>query len=290
MLMPALAQARREAHKSNCRANLHNIGLGMYMWTGANKDEYPYAYNPDLPVNAYCNAYGRLVGAGYVDDTAIFSCPATPDRLRVEKQGWAGATQPGTWKHVLNSDYGYDNGRVDKNSLPGRGVMADLPRHLLSNGSGSYVVDNSHPLVDFNHKLGVNLLYFDNSLEWVQVSEWAPTNPWASDPDAVQWVISHPDAGNLVRYGFVDNPKTDTHSNPADPDDPMSDGEDDVDDIYLLEDSLTPNVFVMETDSNIERAGYRGQDGSTIPASSDDEAITPERTFLRATGWAESEL
>ena len=285
MLMPALARAREEARRAKCKSNLHNIGIGMQMWANGNKEEWPYAYDPTLPVNSYCNAYGRLDGAGYIQDPDIYNCPTTPYRIQQQNLVWPGTTEVGDWDHILNSDYGYDNGRIDKNSHPGRGVCADLARHCFSDGNSSPLVDSNHPLVDFNHTMGVNLLYFDNSIDWVKVMEYAPTDP--IDADMIEWTITHPTAGNMVRYGHVDNPKTDTHSEPSDPRDQMCDAAGDYDDIYALEDASTPNVFYLRDDSDIERAGYRPRAGPTIPMSKDDDFITPERGWLRTSGWPE---
>jgi prepilin-type N-terminal cleavage/methylation domain-containing protein len=283
MLMPALARAREEARRAKCKSNLHNIGIGLQMWANANKEEWPYAYNPDLPVNSYCNAYGRLDGAGYIEDPDLYNCPTTPNRVTLEDLNWPGTTEVGDWPHILLSDYGYDNGRIDKNSHPGRGICSDLARHHFSDGEGSPLVNSSHGMIDFNHLMGVNLLYFDNSIDWVKVEEIAPCN--AIDTDGIEWTITHPVAGDQVRYGHVDNPKTDTHADPSDPRDDMCDAAGDYDDIFALEDSSTPNVFYLKTDSDIERAGYRPDTGPTIPMSKDDEFITPERNWLRSTGW-----
>ena len=44
MLMPAVAGARLAERRSNSRANLHQIGLGIAMYSAGNRDQYP----PDL--------------------------------------------------------------------------------------------------------------------------------------------------------------------------------------------------------------------------------------------------
>lgn len=41
MLLPALAKARQAAWSSNCRANLKQIGIGIFMYTNANAEWFP---------------------------------------------------------------------------------------------------------------------------------------------------------------------------------------------------------------------------------------------------------
>ncbi len=288
MLMPALARAREEARRAKCRSNIHNIGLGFQMWINAHKDQWPYAYDPSLDANSYCNAFGRIYGAGYVEDGDIYQCPSMPKRLILEDLCWPEDDfESGDWPHILNSDYGYDNGRIDKNSPSGRGVASDLARHVASLDAAP-LVDSTHPLEDFNHNLGVNLLYFDNSIDWVGVTEYAPVNALNAD-EPIEWTVDHP-SGNLIRYGYVDNPKTDTHRDETRRSnvDPMCDNLGDCDDIFLLEDSSDPNVFYNREDTDVDRAGFLNWgDGSTINSSKDDEFITPCKRWLRATGWPE---
>ena len=41
MLLPALQQAKAKAHEASCKANLKQVGLGVFMYTGDNNDEWP---------------------------------------------------------------------------------------------------------------------------------------------------------------------------------------------------------------------------------------------------------
>ena len=51
MLMPALEKARREALKSNCRNNLHQLGLAFSMFRNNHNDVFP-GWVDDNAVNA----------------------------------------------------------------------------------------------------------------------------------------------------------------------------------------------------------------------------------------------
>ena len=44
LLLPALGRAREEAYKTQCRSNLRQIGLGVIMYAGDNKDYTPATY------------------------------------------------------------------------------------------------------------------------------------------------------------------------------------------------------------------------------------------------------
>ena len=63
MLMPALGRARGEAQKVTGRSNLHNLGLGIYMYRNDHEDKYP----PDLAV---------VLREGYLPDDSVFVDPA----------------------------------------------------------------------------------------------------------------------------------------------------------------------------------------------------------------------
>jgi len=62
LLLPTLGRAREESRRSNQRANLHNVGLGISMYRSAHNGAFP----PDLQ---------DLLREGYVDDSSIFEWP-----------------------------------------------------------------------------------------------------------------------------------------------------------------------------------------------------------------------
>ncbi len=72
LLMPALARAREAARRSDCRANLHNIGLGLGQWQADNDQNYPVTLDWRLSDHAISNAWGRLYSAGYCNDEDVY--------------------------------------------------------------------------------------------------------------------------------------------------------------------------------------------------------------------------
>jgi hypothetical protein len=295
--MPALARAREEAKRSLCRANLHNIGLGLQMQRETRKGAWAQAYEPDRVANQYCNAFGRILGEGYIDDNGIFSCPSAPARLEFadleNPQGLSPAeVEPGDMRHVLNSTYGYDNGRIDQGSIESRGIAADLDRHTFAGPTGGALVDGANPAQKPNHKDdGGNILYYDQAVQWEQVQLIGPMNPVA--PQNIDWYVLHPAGQSLYRRGMVQSGRHDVGRNPH------IDAADDVlcndrgdptlndhDDIYLIDSETEADVFYNVTDTQVNLAGWVPWGGApTLPRSKDDEFITPDIRFLHASGW-----
>jgi prepilin-type N-terminal cleavage/methylation domain-containing protein/prepilin-type processing-associated H-X9-DG protein len=68
MLLPALAKARQAAWASNCRANLKQMGIGIFMYTNANNEWFPPArggtWNDNL-TNCYHQAIAQYLEVGH---------------------------------------------------------------------------------------------------------------------------------------------------------------------------------------------------------------------------------
>ncbi len=217
MLMPALEKARREALKSNCRNNLHQLGLAFSMFRNNHNDEFP-GWVDDNAVNAakagnyvggasvqpepwVTNEGGpfyQLVKFGYMGAVDIVNDPAfDPTRLAdtpitdyappffVEKgTGWPNAWQVGgnpiTDGVVANVQYAYDVNGIDMNSDSGRVYM-------------SCFRESAHAVQPYwgaPHRGGVNALCIDNAVIWLNVY---PSR-------LAVW-----DAGGFIRWGLVGN-------------------------------------------------------------------------------------
>jgi type II secretory pathway pseudopilin PulG len=108
ILLPALAKAREAARLTQCSTNVRQIGIGMIMWAGNNKDYLPY--DPNNPgrrsfentglelvlsqagIVAKCTrpeswggANGRTVTGG------VFLCPTSPMYKTEENAGTGGS-------------------------------------------------------------------------------------------------------------------------------------------------------------------------------------------------------
>lgn len=142
LLLPALSKAREAARLSQCSANVRQIGMGMIMWAGNNKDYLPN--DPDNPTRrgfentglemvltqagilGKCNrpegwggANGRRVTGG------VFLCPASPMLMTDADAGTGGtryALQTNPTSHsidTVNSYSGlYSHWRRQHNTSP----------------------------------------------------------------------------------------------------------------------------------------------------------------------------
>jgi len=105
MLLPALARAREEARKANCKENLAQVGKGIAAYTQNYGDSYPFAWGPASGpggpqpwlvggvAQTYTTLTGQLLTAAmcdpgtslgclypqYISTPRIFKCPSTED-------------------------------------------------------------------------------------------------------------------------------------------------------------------------------------------------------------------
>jgi prepilin-type N-terminal cleavage/methylation domain-containing protein len=293
LLMPALRRAQEEARRSNCRANLHNIALAVQMQRNAHNEVFPQKFEPERPANKYVNGFGRILGEGYIDDSGIYNCPTQPNKVQLTHEPPPfGAFDRGIMPSVWLGDYGYDNGRIDKNSVEGREIAADNERHVFASPTGGELFDNTHPRLAANHRAGGNVLYFDSAATFVQVQEIGPMNPQA---DGITWYVPHPAGVNLYRYGLMQGPRVDAGR------DPNKRPQDDVfnntgtvagdhDDLYLIDSTTTVNEFYNASDTDVNLAGWTPSTGTqrrvSLAKSKDDAFITPTESYLHASGWS----
>jgi len=84
MLLPALAKAKQKAATASCTASLKQLGVGMHMYFGDNKEEIPWArLHRDIGAGANLGWDKRLVG--------YMGSAKNPNRSGVYREGQAGA-------------------------------------------------------------------------------------------------------------------------------------------------------------------------------------------------------
>jgi prepilin-type N-terminal cleavage/methylation domain-containing protein/prepilin-type processing-associated H-X9-DG protein len=79
MLLPALARAKERAYTIQCNGNLHQIGLGMFLFADDNNSLFPLSggtipWDPANP-NADTNGWTQQI-ISYVQNTNVYHCPA----------------------------------------------------------------------------------------------------------------------------------------------------------------------------------------------------------------------
>jgi prepilin-type N-terminal cleavage/methylation domain-containing protein len=282
MLMPALAKARKEAEKTGCRYNLHNMGLAFHMYRGDNSDNYPgwveqraaeearlgvylsgfattggTAIPPEPWVKQTGDPMWTLFTSGYCDDMVhVLNCPGMRDIIhsqgntrgadgqffnpvgpflrscaeqQYEPWCWTYGPVNGTNCQMISSwEYAYDWGRIDRNSNPGRVIVADLGR------TTDVVCRQRWPEA---HEGGSNVLFVDNAVQWAPKIQ--PDVIWWRD--AAWWWM-----GGVHAYdnGYVPNPRLDEDMWYTD--DPVLKVQlqnQDIDDIYAWEQQANGTAY-----------------------------------------------
>jgi len=307
MLMPALAKARSEAKIASCKHNIHNVGLGLSMLRMSRGEDWPRSFYPKDTTNQYCNVFGRMVDGGYTEDIEIFACPVKGNLLQRENIGDPAGTVPdwfatyliddpiwgnpvdevGEYEDVLNAGYGYDNGRIHKNSHPARVVVADILATQWRSDSAQAAAASTLYVPDNHSDASANVLYVDNAVELLRPQYIHKT--WRPDPNF-----------DLNRVGFMQNPRLDVHGREGNTDfvatrnvpytwrgqviEPFQGGGDDFDDIYLIDSATEAQVFSMLTDDEFEI--YGSQAGDYMER--EDANVQPTRNYIHRTGWPEA--
>jgi len=81
MLLPALGKAKERARRTSCLNNLHQVGLGVHMYTGDNRERLPTIYKTASPFTTYWFKYsgvyrnlGMVYQAQYVTTPHAYYC------------------------------------------------------------------------------------------------------------------------------------------------------------------------------------------------------------------------
>jgi len=335
LLMPALSRAREEARKSNCRANLHNIGTATRMLGDSQNGNYPMTWEYTRKSDRFVNVWGRLVESGYLDSDDVFNCPSAENYLVRERPDYdgGGRDQPlygvdeedvdeGEWVDVINSAYGYDNGRIPKKPDAARVYAGDLVERVFRPES-DYARSMQGRYVEPNHPDGSNLLFVDNAVQWAEkmlyFQRYKPFLKQAPNPetgripndiydDALRYIDPNQDIFPWVREGVTQNPRLDEDPLPNVMDIYDAGQDVDMDDVYACESETRKHEWYMWTnwqrETGFEHLGYwdgcrvwfgAGPKGlsydtvaTTVLRDKRDAAIIPFRDYYAGCGWPES--
>jgi prepilin-type N-terminal cleavage/methylation domain-containing protein len=215
LLMPALGRARREAQKTACKNNVHQVGIAFNLftndsggifpdWVGDAANNTPYFQGIKNAVSTDGDPYYQLVNKGYCENVQLFDCPSADNPTWGD---WFGpelypagpndniTENYGNYveKIVLFPEYNYDVGRVSKNSVPGRIYYGDAwqREHCWGPDQGHW--DNNHPD-------GSNALFIDLAVDFARLE--LPNQAWTV---YAGW-------GDVHRNGWVPNPRMDEDS------------------------------------------------------------------------------
>jgi len=190
MLLPALAKAREEARRANCKENCAQIGKAIYAYTQNNNEFYPFVWGPATgggrgtgitqPTNydpakdsspstvqtgtVMCDASSSLgnLYPQYLSTAKAFRCPSTEDEpvftasvadtslYSISNRTWALGYAAPTWP-----SYGYDP-RIVPSAVSNHAILADM--------DGTYATNKDTS--SQNHDGGQNVLYVDGHVSW----------------------------------------------------------------------------------------------------------------------------
>jgi len=196
MLLPALARAREEARKANCKENCGQVGKAIVAYTQNFGDFYPFTWGPangtmlTTIAGQVAGSYtacdpGACLGClypAYLSTPRVFRCPSVEDQpsfvvnlptLVATDNGvlslyhtsqrnftlWSNLAVSTTDSNIRSSSYGYDP-RVYPSSVSNLAILADW--------DGSW--QNNHDTSTQNHDTGQNVLYVDGSAKWMGVN------------------------------------------------------------------------------------------------------------------------
>jgi prepilin-type N-terminal cleavage/methylation domain-containing protein len=143
LLLPALARSKEQAHRAQCKSNMHQLGLAAIVYADDNRDYFPSALRDDnvyhaswLPTHAYTN----MAKAAKISDSAL-GCPnklATPGWLWQQPYGvrtgfylgWGLPTALDTRdRYATNyglADWPWDSPQKTKDLTPFSMLIADI--------------------------------------------------------------------------------------------------------------------------------------------------------------------
>jgi prepilin-type N-terminal cleavage/methylation domain-containing protein/prepilin-type processing-associated H-X9-DG protein len=184
MLMPALARARDEARKANCRGNQHQIGIATHVFrNNQRQQQFPSSNkgtagstNPEAWYQRSQHNLGQVYQ--YAENAKVFDCPAADDNgdaEYIEADGTPGTRHPESpsdgstdfaYEFIDNEDYVMESSVMVSAGVSMMAFMADL-------ASDSSLDSNPGSKGNPNHKNGSNVLCVDGHVEWSKLNEGA---------------------------------------------------------------------------------------------------------------------
>ncbi len=280
LVMPMCPRAHEAARRSDCRANLHYMALGLGQWQADHDQAYPVLLGADRP-GGMQGIWEQLLLAGYLadyladymDETDEVVCPSfSRDFEDLVGEGAVG-----------DASYGYDNARIDPNSAAGRIIMGDCRERLWADGRQPEGAPERMPA---NHDDGANVGYDDKAVVYIQSTlnfkRWIP----AQGPSLTS------NTYDFVREGVIQNTRIEEDGLPNESG--PSSGSLDHDDAYAIEYDSGPDVSAEDarnkwrllTDWEFETGLLRQGDAFVpMPKSKIDASVQPMRGFRHGTGW-----
>jgi len=234
MLLPALARAREEARRANCKTNCGQVGKAIYSYTQNHNEFFPFVWGPavfadttgaGVGTNYECDASSSLAALYplYLSTTKSYRCPSTEQEPQLKASPTAQATE--ALSVTAYGAYAWSNRTwyfdttdatlVNLNLVPGSTVPVGYPSYgydpriypsavsnhaIYGDMDGTY--QNNHDTATQNHEGGQNILYVDGHVSWAgtnYVSNEPTDNIFSLGTGKMTAVVNVPDtsAGNV---------------------------------------------------------------------------------------------
>lgn len=164
ILLPALSRAREQAKRTNCLSNLRQLGQGMIMYAGENRDRLPNG-NPIASANDYDGTNRVLVNLSlmYLKNAAVFHCPSSDSPVP---------------RRIDTADYWLaDSARITYDFYSVHWLPEYGPLLTRLRGQAPLAWDHDggagKPERDQNHGTGGgNVVFADGHAEWQNTADW----------------------------------------------------------------------------------------------------------------------
>ena len=179
LLLPALARAREQAWRTSCRNNLHQLGLGVLMYSDDNQDRLPTVFHTASSFTTYWLRYngshwnlGLLLTNKYVTPPESFYCLSRKARTgevlayNGPDNGWTNVSvrvsYPARFLDVDGVPMTGSTGEWKTKDYPTRVIYSDFVGVVGYQGGG---IANGH-IYPVHDGQGYNRLFGDGSVRW----------------------------------------------------------------------------------------------------------------------------
>lgn len=187
ILLPALSVARERAGRTTCMNNLRQIAIAYEMYAADFYEKFPVDPSAVGGTGAFED---KSIYPRYINTGKVFWCPSTVNRHNPP------ISEITEYENSYNNSYSYVFGLTASN-------RATVPIPMVSD---KHFYDNSG--TDYgNHKYGVNVLFIDGSVQWINGTDILyPEESDGSESPVIDGInVAYAYKGNRCDSIIIDN-------------------------------------------------------------------------------------